>query len=667
MSSPKARGRKRSRRERGSGSGSSLLGVRVMARYSNYGRFCGHVMSVRSPDPTSDEKGLMCQVKFETGVEEVLSDTKLLRRVVNRKGGGAGRRVIRRGSELDAPILFSLALFLRAGSSEDEEGYRFYRDSAVGLVSALKEEFPRSTFLIHVCSRVPLQDVELLHLAARGDMQCRRYAIGSKRGGHWALCALRFACLWEHGGPETVVVADVHDEPELVISQVYKLVHRLALSRKRIALTYWESDEAECMNKVSLPNPPDKRHCTGHFHTDGGLCVWMSGQQRRSMEHRIGDFYALVESVCRGIGCIPHGADEVLLDTFLHLTGIAKDALLVPHVHRIRDRDARVEKVEALRHVQLSRAPRLAHLHVKNVILRMGGWAPASMYVCSEAEAHNLTKKRLREAEIAGVGCLSSRVSRSGNDGCSSISTSTNASSSSIRLFPSRHKQSLQTQTYRYYDNGGMKPKREQTQARFCREWLDVQVLEVSSSGKTKVRWIEESKLAQHDVISFVETVRRIHSGGRREEFTPPRRTRRSEPMWRCTACRGKHRAHTRDGGCRLNATKLTLPSGQKNTIINQSLPLLHEMPLDGVLSGKDSPDKGSSGDGVFEVQSLVDCRVAENGKMQYLVKWKGYPDSDNSWEDDKSLSCPALLAEFKQNRDRKERFSPVDKAVSRG
>ena len=35
---------------------------------------------------------------------------------------------------------------------------------------------------------------------------------------------------------------------------------------------------------------------------------------------------------------------------------------------------------------------------------------------------------------------------------------------------------------------------------------------------------------------------------------------------------------------------------------------------------------------------------------MHYLVKWKGYPTSDNSWELEKNLNADELVAEFKRS-----------------
>ena len=47
-----------------------------------------------------------------------------------------------------------------------------------------------------------------------------------------------------------------------------------------------------------------------------------------------------------------------------------------------------------------------------------------------------------------------------------------------------------------------------------------------------------------------------------------------------------------------------------------------------------------------YEVEQILDKRK-HYGKTQYLIKWKGYPLSEASWEPEENLNCPELLEEF--------------------
>jgi hypothetical protein len=56
--------------------------------------------------------------------------------------------------------------------------------------------------------------------------------------------------------------------------------------------------------------------------------------------------------------------------------------------------------------------------------------------------------------------------------------------------------------------------------------------------------------------------------------------------------------------------------------------------------------------DNVFEVEKILAHRTSNNGK-EYLIKWLGYPDSDNTWEPDTNLTnCRQHLAKY--HRDQK-------------
>ena len=49
-----------------------------------------------------------------------------------------------------------------------------------------------------------------------------------------------------------------------------------------------------------------------------------------------------------------------------------------------------------------------------------------------------------------------------------------------------------------------------------------------------------------------------------------------------------------------------------------------------------------------YEIENILDARRHGRGrKLQYLVHWKGYPHSDDSWIDHKDLHAPEALSDF--------------------
>lgn len=56
--------------------------------------------------------------------------------------------------------------------------------------------------------------------------------------------------------------------------------------------------------------------------------------------------------------------------------------------------------------------------------------------------------------------------------------------------------------------------------------------------------------------------------------------------------------------------------------------------------------------DGYFEVETILDKRVNPDGTADYLVKWKGYPMTQRTWEPEDSLAyAQSAILEYEQSQ----------------
>ena len=78
-------------------------------------------------------------------------------------------------------------------------------------------------------------------------------------------------------------------------------------------------------------------------------------------------------------------------------------------------------------------------------------------------------------------------------------------------------------------------------------------------------------------------------------------------------------------------------------------LTLYKEMEVHGVNFTKPPPDL-INGEEEYEVEQVLDSQChGRNQKIQYLIKWKGYPESDNQWVNRDNMSTNEALLEYQQ------------------
>lgn len=118
---------------------------------------------------------------------------------------------------------------------------------------------------------------------------------------------------------------------------------------------------------------------------------------------------------------------------------------------------------------------------------------------------------------------------------------------------------------------------------------------------------------------------------------------------------------HRKLGPFRISAKKgpvnykLDLPEGMKmHPVFHVSL--LEPAPPDAALQTRPTPMAPESSEPEYEVEAIIEQRI-RNGRNEYLIKWKGYSATENTWEPTKHLqSCRNMIKRFHQDQQRTAR-----------
>uniref|UniRef100_A0A6G1SGK5 Heterochromatin protein 1 n=1 Tax=Aceria tosichella TaxID=561515 RepID=A0A6G1SGK5_9ACAR len=73
--------------------------------------------------------------------------------------------------------------------------------------------------------------------------------------------------------------------------------------------------------------------------------------------------------------------------------------------------------------------------------------------------------------------------------------------------------------------------------------------------------------------------------------------------------------------------------------------------------------DEDSNDPEEYTVEAIRQKRKTKAGSYEYLIKWAGYPESDNTWEPLENLKCPELIQKFNEQAANERRRKKAEKS----
>uniref|UniRef100_T1L3U7 Chromo domain-containing protein n=1 Tax=Tetranychus urticae TaxID=32264 RepID=T1L3U7_TETUR len=87
----------------------------------------------------------------------------------------------------------------------------------------------------------------------------------------------------------------------------------------------------------------------------------------------------------------------------------------------------------------------------------------------------------------------------------------------------------------------------------------------------------------------------------------------------------------------------------------NPNRPAGNEIPADILRSCRRIEIRDDSEEEEYAIEKILDRRV-RSGVTEYYIKWKGYSESDNTWEPECNLNCPEMIQQFERQRNQRPR-----------